>query len=183
MSGTNRSSDHDSPTGTTSEVTLSIVVDGTPSEVWSVLADFGQVAVWNPSVKASHLTSTATEGTGISRQCKLSPMGTVQERVVEWDPERLLGIEIYENDGIPGFRSGRARIAVDELSPSSTRVTMAMRYTVGLGIIGAAANAIGMRRIFTRSLTQLLAGLKYHVETGRPVDDTASLELDAVALA
>lgn len=165
---------------TMSEVQRSIVIDATGPEVWAVLADFGNVSVWNPSVKTSHLTSVASEGSGISRQCRLRPMGTVQERVVRWEPDRLLDIEIYENEGIPGFRSARATLILEAEGTSSTRVTVEMRYVVGFGKVGAAANAMGMRRLFTRSVSQLLAGLKYHVETGRPVDGDASLELDAV---
>lgn len=168
-------------TKTVSELHLKTIIDAPKERVWAALADFGGVSVWNPSVKQSALTSEATEGVGISRECQLAPMGTVRERVTEWDPGRLMSIEIYENDNLPGFRGGQATLGLTERGPDRTEVTCHMDYSIGLGLLGATMNAVGMRRLFTRSLTQLLAGLKYHVETGRPVDGSVDLPLDAVA--
>jgi uncharacterized protein YndB with AHSA1/START domain len=167
--------------GTMSTIDLTIVIDAAPEPVWDALADFGGVSIWNPGVKESHLTSEATEGVGITRQCRLAPLGVVRERVVDWDVGRALSIEIYENDNIPGFRSALAALTLDPTGPDRTRVTCRMEYSVAGGLLGVAANTMGMRRMFTRSLSRLLAGLKYHVETGRPVDGTAGLDLGAVA--
>lgn len=169
--------------GTMSTIALSITIDAPQDPVWEALADFGGVATWNPSVKSSQLTSEATEGVGITRQCRLAPMGVVRERVVEWDAGRSMAIEIYENDNIPGFRRGLAVITLEPVGPDRTRVSCRMEYTVGLGVVGATANTLGMRRLFHRSLSRLLAGLKYHVETGRPVDGSAGLDLGAVVSA
>jgi uncharacterized protein YndB with AHSA1/START domain len=180
---TERVSDQRKEDRTMNEIRLSIVVDATPEEVWPALADFGGVATWNPGVKESHLTSEATQGVGTSRQCRLAPMGIVRERVTEWDPGRMLAIEIYENENIPGFRSAVATLRLAERGPSATEVSVEMAYSVGLGLVGATANALGMRRLFNRSLSRLLAGLKYHVETGRPVDGDAGLDLGAVVVA
>ncbi len=161
---------------------LSIKIDAPTEKVWEALADFGGVAAWNPSVKQSRLTSSAVEGAGVSRECVLAPMGTVQERVTEWTDGRLMGIEIYDHKNLPGLRSAVATIKLEPQGPT-TVVQCQMDYAVGLGVIGAGMNAMGMRRLFTKSLGGLLAGLKHHVETGERVDSKTRLDLDAVQTA
>ena len=59
--------------------------------VWSVLADFPNIATWNGGVKASHATSEATGGVGAQRHCDLAPVGTLEETITEWvDGERMV---------------------------------------------------------------------------------------------
>ncbi|MFW2334164.1 SRPBCC family protein [Ilumatobacter sp.] len=61
------------------------------SAVWSVLADFPNIATWNGGVKASHATSEATSGVGAQRHCDLAPVGTLEETIAEWvDGERMV---------------------------------------------------------------------------------------------
>lgn len=164
---------------TMTTIDLSITIDAPADDVWKELADFGAVSVWNPNVKQSRLTSEAGEGTGISRECVLAPMGTVQERVTEWTEGRLMGIEIYDHKNLPALRSAFATIELEPLG-SATAVRVQMDYTVGLGFVGAGMNAMGMKRLFTKSLGGLLAGLKHRVETGEAVDGKTSLDLAAV---
>lgn len=158
---------------------LSIVVDAPNDRVWEVLADFGGVATWNPNVKRSKLTSTGDVGAGITRECVLAPMGTVQERVTEWSDGRLLGIEIFDHKNVPALRSA---IGTFELTPQGDQTLVRMRfdYTVGLGAMGKGMNALGMKRSFTKSLGQLLAGLKYYAETGEPAEKKSQLQAAAV---
>ena len=157
-----------------------VTIDASPEQVWPALADIGGISVWNPNVKASRLTSTQDGGTGTSRECQLTPMGTVQELVVEWNEGRMISIEIYEFKNVPAMR---AALATFELEPSGdgTRVKMSMNYEVGLGAMGAGMNALMLKRQFASATTKLMAGLKLHVETGKPVDKGAKLPVKAVA--
>ncbi len=161
-------------------IARSITVNAERRQVWAALADFGGIAAWNPGVKASKLTSTRTAGPDITRECQLAPMGTVQERVVEWIDERLLSIEIYEFKNVPGMRSALATFELTAVA-EGTKVTMHMDYRVGLGPLGAGMNAMMMRRQFGAAATKLLAGLKLHVETGEPVGKGARLPISAVS--
>ncbi len=163
-----------------STIQRSVTIDAKPHEVWPALADFGGIVTWNPGVKASKLTSTETEGTGISRECKLAPMGTVQERVIEWVEDQLLSVEIIEFKNVPAMRSA---VATFELEPSGeqTKVTLRMDYSVGLGPLGAGMNTMMLKRQFGITCSQMLAGLKVHVETGEPVDKNTKLPVKAVS--
>lgn len=157
-----------------------VTIDATPEEVWPALADFGGIVTWNPGVKASKLTSAETEGLGISRECQLAPMGKVQERVTEWVENRRLSVEIYEFKNVPGMRSA---VATFELEPvgDSTKVTLRMDYSVGLGPLGAGMNTMMLKRQFGTTANQMLAGLKVHVETGEPVGKKTKLPVAAVS--
>lgn len=163
-------------------ITRQVTVDAPSEQVWDALADFGGIAAWNPNVKKSRLTSNKTDGEGITRECQLTPMGTVQERVTEWTEGEMMTVEIFDFKNVPGMRSG---LAVFNLEPNGaqTGVTMQMSYEVGLGSIGAGMNAVMMKRQFAKAVTSLLAGLKFHVETGLPVERGSDLEIDAVVAA
>lgn len=157
----------------------SIAIDAPSAAVWSALADFGGISAWNPNVKTSRLTSAGDVGVGITRECQLTPMGTVQERVTEWVAGESMTIEIYEFKNVPGMRQGVAKLRVEPLGGQSV-VHMHMRYSVGLGPIGAGMNAAVMKRQFGSSIAKLLAGLKVHVETGEPIVKSTNLPTKSV---
>lgn len=161
-------------------INRSVNINATAEEVWPALADFGGIAAWNPNVKASKLTSNQQLGEGVTRECQLIPLGTVQERVTEWTEGRMMTIDIYEFRNVPAMRSSTAVI---ELVPdgSSTTVNMSLSYEVGLGPLGAGMNAMGMRRQFEKAVSGVLAGLKHHVETGQTVDRKTAIPMDAVS--
>jgi hypothetical protein len=161
-------------------INRSVTINATAAEIWPALADFGGIAAWNPNVKASKLTSDHQLGEGVTRQCQLIPMGTVQERVTEWTEGRMMTIDIYEFQNVPAMRSSTAVIELVPNGPITT-VNMSLTYEVGLGPIGAGMNAMGMRRQFEKAVTGVLAGLKHHVETGHDVDRKTALPLTAVS--
>ena len=156
------------------------IIEAPKAEVWAALADFGAISVWNPNVKASKLTSTKTHGIDITRECHLSPMGSVQERVIEWIEGEMMSIEVYQFDKIPAMRSAVATLRVEPVA-DATRVTVSMEYAVGLGSLGVGMNALMMKRQFGTVASKLVAGLKLFVETGQPVPPRAKLPLSAVS--
>ncbi len=163
-------------------ITRSVSIDAPSDEVWATLADFGNISVFNPSVKSSQLTSDHSGGLGATRECVLAPMGVVQERITDWEEGRSMSVEIYDRKMIPGLKSGVARI---ELAPrgEQTTVSVTMDYSVGLGPVGASMNAMGMRRMFGKALAGLVAGLKHHVETGETVTADTKIPVKAVSKA
>ncbi len=161
---------------------MEVTVDAPTARVWAAVADVGNVEAWNPGIASATLTSDAREGVGATRECVLSPMGTVQERVTAWMHERLITVEIYERKRLPAIRRAAATI---ELTPVGTRTVVRCRldYAVGLGPAGRGLHASFLRRMFDRSLVGMLAGLKHHVETGEPVAGVEALPLGEVRAA
>ncbi len=168
--------------GTVVQLERSVSIDAPVRAVWAAISDAGNVDAWTPTVRQAEVTSESTVGVGTTRECRLVPVGVVQERVTAWVEERLLTVEIYEQRGLPAMRHGAAMI---ELEPDGARTTVRCRvaYEIGLGPLGAALNRAGFRRLFTRSLVGLLAGLKLHVETGERIETTTPLPTAAVRAA
>ena len=75
-------------------VTTTIVVNATPERVWKNVVAFPDISAqpdWVLSTGFAYPVRTRVEGSGVgaARQCELST-GTVEERVVAWDENRLL---------------------------------------------------------------------------------------------
>lgn len=163
-------------------ISRQVTINAPSDQVWPALADFGGVSAWNPNVKASSLTSVEQAGAGITRECQLLPVGTVQERVTEWTDGQMMSIEIVEFKNVPAMRSTVAVIRLEPIGTTTT-VHVDMTYEVGLGVLGAGMNSMVMKRQFTKAVTGLLAGLKHHVETGDLVDRMSTLPTGAVIAA
>ncbi len=157
-----------------------VIIEAPAGQVWPALADFGGISAWNPNVRTSRLLSAKEQGPGTTRECQLTPLGTVKEQVSEWIEGRMLTIEIVEFKNVPAMRSA---VAVIELVPleAQTEVRMRMDYEVGLGPVGAGMNSVMMKRQFGRAVTTLLAGLKHHVETGQLIGGNRDVPKPAVA--
>ena len=107
-------------------VTIEQSVEAGRAAVWEVLADFPGISKWNTGVSESHATSESVEGVGATRHCDLSPMGELEETVVEWQPEDKLVIRIDEASKIPVKRGLVTFSLVEE--GMGTAVTITYEY-------------------------------------------------------
>lgn len=148
------------------EIKSTIRIDAPKKEVWAALADFGNIQNFHPGLKSSHATSQAKGGVGATRQCILKPMGTIQERIVEWKEGESMLVDIYEGKNMPplDFNNTQARFTA-RTEGGKTVVTMTMRYqTKGLG--GVVMGPV-MKSQFSAVVPKILQGLKFYVEKGR----------------
>ena len=74
-----------------------IRIAASPESVWAVLADLEAVQHYNSGVKHAKYISAEREGIGASRHCDLNPKGWVKERVIAWEPQRAVTMELYES--------------------------------------------------------------------------------------
>lgn len=152
-------------TGSRQTIDLEVETAAPSSAVWRVLADLDTVERWNPSVKRARITSLENQGLGTTRECALSPIGTVQERVTHWSDGQLMSVEVYRQRLVPLSCDTAATIQLQDRA-QETMVRLHMEYSLRLGVVGRAVHAMALRRLFHRSVQAMLAGLKYHVETG-----------------
>ena len=147
----------------------SVRIEAPIEKVWEVLSDLGSIYRWNPGVTHSYATSEATSGEGATRHCdiKVGPMsGYLKERAFDWRDGEGFKIDIYESS-MP-LKSNIVEFSV-RADGDGTHVTVCPEYAVKFGFIGAIADALMFRRQFKKGMDGLLAGLKYHVETGKEV--------------
>jgi ligand-binding SRPBCC domain-containing protein len=74
-----------------------IAIDAPAEQVWRVLADLEQVQHYNPLVAQARYISSSREGIGAARRCEFTPKGFSVERVIDWRPQEVLGLEVVES--------------------------------------------------------------------------------------
>lgn len=165
-----------------SKVQASIHIDAPKKDVWPALADFGQVANFNPNVKESHLTAEQPNGRGATRHCALTVAGaSIEERIVDWHDGESYSVEIYESKRVPVVTDMIGALSVDE-DGSGTRVTMSIEYGTKYGPLGSLLDRVAIQAQNTKAIRLVLAGLKHYIETGEEVVsgvrvDTTSVEV------
>jgi len=142
-----------------------VEINAPKAKVWSVLADIGAVVNFNPVVTNSYYTSENKQGLGASRHCDLLPMGSVEEKIVEWDEGESYKIEIFEGKAIPFKGSGTFELTENG---NSTNVKMTFEPTMGNGIFGKIMGFM-MKEKMNKMIAGVVIGLKHHLETGELV--------------
>ena len=144
-------------------------IDAPKEKVWEVLADFGGIYKWNPGVSHSHSTSESNQGDGATRQCDLQKKGDyLKERIVDWRDGESYGVDIYETN-LP-LKSNVVRFSV-EANGDGTIVKLTSDYALKYGLLGSLLDTLLVKRKLKKGMEELLAGLKYHVETGELIGD------------
>lgn len=138
-------------------------VTAAPEQVWSVLADFGQIGLWNPNLSGSHLLAgSPSEGVGATRQCDMSDgKNWIRERVTDWDPGRSYSVDIYE--GSMPLKVARATLGVRDLGGGRSEAYMLFDYTPKLGLVGRVMDAVMLKSMMEKSIRRLLEGLEHQV--------------------
>jgi carbon monoxide dehydrogenase subunit G len=140
-------------------------IDAPAERVWQVLADLEQVQHYNPVVAQARYVSSNREGVGAARRCEFDPKGFSVERVIDWRPHEVLGLEVVESSW--PLKSSRWWT---KLSPQDggTRVSQDLEYEPKWGVLGKAMDAAMMRRRMDKVIADIFGGLKQFVERGEP---------------
>jgi len=161
-----------------SNIIREIWVDAPQSEVWDVLADFGNIYRFSPTVLKSYSINDKPSGLGAERHNDFSIEGSsVDERIVEWHEGQKLAVELYNGQGMPPWKNAVAEFSVRE-HKGGTMVRGAINYDMKFGPIGALMDRFMIKPQFGEAFGSQLAGLKHHVETGEEVTELEGLPMD-----
>ena len=155
-----------------SKFTTQVKIDAPKHKVWEVLADIGSIYKWNPGVAHSYSTSEENKGEGATRHCDLQTtdgkrFGYLEERTVDWREGQGYKIDIYANN-LP-IKSNVVEFNV-KAEEDGTIVSVSPEYAIKYGLLGSLINRLFLQRKLQQAMEGLLAGLKYHVETGEIVE-------------
>ena len=140
-------------------------------EVWAMCADFGAVQRWSPVVATSYLTSEETEGVGCARHCDLVPRGALDEVVSVWSVGTRMVVEVAPSGPVAG-----QRVTIDFRSGNGGEVSTTVRMSAEVTLQPEAEErAEAIAKAFGGVLASTLAGLRYHLATGNPVDEHTKL--------
>lgn len=164
------------------ELNAEVLIEASKERVWEALSDFGNVYLWNPSVTHSHSTSEAPGGVGATRHCDLTIMkASIEERVVDWVENEEMRIEIIGGRRTPPFKEAWGTITLAEAPDGGGTVTkLQLHYDLKYGILGGVIDRLMVRTQYGKGLKLALAGLKYHVETGKLVEKGTRVPVDKV---
>ena len=152
-----------------SRVTGQVQIEAPAERVWAVLADFGAIAQWSPTVERSYLTTEAGQEVGTGRHLDLAGGWhvdrAIEDRVLEWDEGRRY---LVESSGMRVMKYVRNEWAIEAASVGAV-VTLTFDFAAKLGLLGTLAERLLMRRQVRKAVVLILAGLKRHVETGERI--------------
>ena len=129
--------------------------------IWSILADFGEVAAWAPYMKHSALIGDQKTGVGSRRELRHAWGFRLQESVTEWTDGRSFSFDVVQ---APYPMKDVKESWLIEHVNGQTIVATSVEYAMRLGILGAALDAILVRHIVRREMRAGLRGLKEHAE-------------------
>jgi ribosome-associated toxin RatA of RatAB toxin-antitoxin module len=134
-------------------------------DVWASWDNFGAIARFNPSLKASRLINgSAPSGTGATRQCDLADgKNYIRERIIGYFPQQKMVIDIYE--GTMPLKKAVATITFRALAPNRTEVAMTMDFVPKMGLLGLLLVPM-MKSSFRKMLTRLLSSNADYLEKG-----------------
>jgi len=157
-----------------------IYIDAAPDQVWRALADFGNIARYNPGVPQSYVTSDQAEGVGATRHCDLAMAGaSLEERIIDWQEGQSYTVEIYDGEKLPPVHHIHVTLSM-EPDGEGTRAMTHMTYQLKFGPLGALLDRWMVRKNMSQGMEGLLAGLKHYCETGETVASAQQVNLTAV---
>lgn len=136
-------------------------------DVWEVAGyQFGHAHIWGSILRHSEGHGEKISGPVCdSRTCNIQGMGTVKEKVIEFNPDQhTLAYEVVQ--GFPFF----VKRAVNRwhLSEKGTHTEICMHAEIELqGFIGTLMGPL-MKFQINRILHTAVEDLKYYIENGRP---------------
>jgi ribosome-associated toxin RatA of RatAB toxin-antitoxin module len=162
-----------------SDVIMRIPISASANKVWEVLADFGGVEKWAPTVVKCRRSTEANSGLGAKRILTTSRGDDTEEVIVEWNEGKSFTFEIP--DGLASIVKTLSETWSVEQSPDGASVVVRMDYQMKNGILYSILDSLVVRHELRKLLVQNLAGLKYYLETRKTVTGLSTgLPIDAV---
>ena len=166
-------------------LTREVRINAPKEKVWGILADFGNIYLFNPGVPRPYLTSDQQHGVGTTRPCDLAggPIqnASVEERIIAWNEGESMQIEIYAGTKTPPFKKAAASISVRE-DNGGTLVTGTLAYSLKFGPVGYLMDKLMVASQFDKAWTGVLAGLKHYSEAGQPVESPRGINFEPVTV-
>lgn len=145
------------------KVNTEISINANREKIWDILFNqFSDIDIFHPGTTNSKLTKGKNGEIGCQRICEFGSKISVTENVVEAVPLERIAIDAT---GLPGVKDILAIFSLTQLGEESTEVKITFNFRTVPAIL-ATVMAGSMRK----KLHQVLVGLKYYTETGKPLD-------------
>ncbi len=142
------------------EVSSSVLLDASQSEVWSVLEDFSNVSSWAPAVSESYAIGKGEKCVGAGRHCKLDGFGAIDEIITLW--KEGTGF-VYNVTPLGPLDTSHSCWWLTEITPGKCRLDVTLSYNIRFGLFGKMMHAMIMRKKLEESLPDTLQAVKTRV--------------------
>jgi hypothetical protein len=169
---------------TPTETTVEVIIDAPIAKVWATFADIAGIFLNSPTVDTSYASSEIKTGVGATRHMILSPMikkgATLDERVLIWEEGTYQKLEVYKVYKVSGIQTMGGDFRLIKQG-DKTLLRSTLNYSMKNGTWGMMNKMMGKKK-FATVWRNVIAGYKYHIETGQEVTHKTKLDLSPVKL-
>jgi hypothetical protein len=142
-------------------------IEASQAQVWAVLGRFMHIDEFHPRVTRVEAMSEAPVGVGATRRCHFKDGTSAVERVVDWQEGASYRVQLSEY-AMP-LNQLFMSLSVAATTPTSSRVTMELRYQVKYGPLGWLLGTTMMASMMGKMMLMVLGGLSERVQGRAPV--------------
>ncbi len=143
-------------------------INASKPKVWEALFDrFGDIQVFNPNITSSNYLVGESGNLGTERYCQLDSKTYVKEKITNVNGTDSFTIDIYDGN-LPMMEKMIAVVDVYEKDKNETEVKFTFSYSTSPGFMAPL-----MKSPMKSRMSKLLIGLKYHLETGKTLQETS----------
>ncbi len=145
-------------------ISTTIEVNASKEKVWDTLyTRFGETYLFNPNLTGSHFSSGNTGEVGCERECQIDSKTHIREKITNAIELKQFSLEVVGGN-MPMVKEVKVDIKLSPLGANKTKVLLDASFTTSPAFM-----AILMKMPFKKMFVNLLIGLKYYMETGKPV--------------
>lgn len=139
------------------KVSVERLIPAPVEQVWASWDAFGDIAKFNPGLKASRLLEgSAASGLGARRHCDMKDDKTfVREEITEYQPEKCMVIKII--DGNMPMKSAHATVTLEPRQGEATMLRFDMEFEPKMGVVGQLMVPM-MKGMMRKTIEKILAG-------------------------
>ena len=153
-------------------------INAPKEKVWEILADFGGVANWAPTITSAHLLADVNGGIGATRSCDHISGAAIEEVITEWEEGEYYSYEMTTSLGPIKTLLNTWAVRAEG---NDTVITLSMDFKMRFGPLGLLMIPMA-KMMMGKEMKLALAGLKHHVETSQVIErDHPGLPVTAVA--
>ncbi len=130
------------------QLTRQVKINAPKEKTWEILADWGAVSNWAPTITESHITTDAKRGVGAIRSCDHTQMGNIEEEVVAWEEGTSLSYDVIK--GLPMPMKSLNNIWSVSGEGADSIVTLTIDLGLMFGPLGSLIASLAVRRMLIK---------------------------------
>lgn len=139
-------------------------IDAPAQRVWEILRELDGVSHYIQAVKTSVHDAEIKYGVGAKRVCEIEGVGTISEKIIEWNEGKSYK---YEVEGMPSIIRNACNTWEVKTEGNQCIVISTIDATTKFGVFGKMLENIVLKKRFSHAMKRGLAQLKYYIENDK----------------